>query len=185
MQFCSNRKEYRGTNLRRRAYVRYLSLTDKVGLIEREGDATGAPKPATFTFASPRFAGCSTRFIHEFHFHGHGHGHAIRVATVSRSPPLRFVSFRLPRRPGTADREKTNCAECRGPWAGRPKETRSYMYTYLFIYLCICIHRLGHRAFFGDPIKRFASCNDLSELQRRALKTRLAPLLCNSNNTSI
>lgn len=40
------------------------------------------------------FAGCSTRFIHEFHFHGHGHGHAIRVATTiapASSSSFRFV----------------------------------------------------------------------------------------------
>lgn len=50
---------------------------------------TGQPLP------SLRFAGCSTRFIHEFHFHGHGHGHAIRVATAPRSPPLLLFSSPL------------------------------------------------------------------------------------------
>lgn len=73
---------------------------------------TGQPLP------SLRFAGCSTRFIHEFHFHGHGHGHAIRVATAPRSPPLLLFSspplpLRFsPRRPSqpldSADREKIN-----------------------------------------------------------------------------
>lgn len=60
---------------------------------------TGQPLP------SLRFAGCSTRFIHEFHFHGHGHGHAIRVATDRPrcffSPLASFRAF-----PASADREK-------------------------------------------------------------------------------
>lgn len=64
---------------------------------------TGQPLP------SLRFAGCSTRFIHEFHFHGHGHGHAIRVATTIAPPPSRcFFS------PPASFREKKN----------KPSETR-------------------------------------------------------------
>lgn len=80
------RKGGRGGGAKRRGRENTAGERGEAAETETE---TGQPLP------SLRFAGCSTRFIHEFHFHGHGHGHAIRVATAPRSPPLLLFSSPL------------------------------------------------------------------------------------------
>lgn len=72
------------------------SKSERFGPVEGEDTGCRNRNRNRQPLPSLGFAGCSTRFIHEFHFHGHGHGHAIRVATAPRSPPLllplRFAS---------------------------------------------------------------------------------------------